>query len=664
MMAGDSMDLLTVKEFAVLKGCSEQHIRVLIANGEIKVQLADKAANNRKQYLIPVGSLPAELQRKYYGQLKRDAGVLPAPKEPKLKAQRPQRPFEEYSANEREEIALWTTILQTWQAARSEYPKKTEADPIILGMLKYQFRAVEISLDILYRKWAAYKAGDLDGLIDKRGGWNRGQTGIPKEVWDAFCYYYFDDRRPSLSMCYSYAIDWTKEFHPEHVQSIPTERTFRRAVDTQIPKAVVKYLREGEKACFDECMPYIERLYDELEANDYWIADNHTMDIISMRTDGTEVTHRMSITAFMDAKTGIITGYNITDNPCSQSTLLALRNGIGKFGAPRAILFDNGSEFLTHDVAGRGHRTRKSQSLIDDPPTVLARLGIEAHFALVRNAKAKPIERMFGTFKGTISKLMDGYCGGTIMERPESLKYKLKKGMIPLDSQLRQLVGELIEGGYNEGMYGGKDKAGKGLRRIEFWEQSIRNRTLRKATEDDLNLLLARSTRYQKIKRNGVYIEICGEKLWYTSDDAWLHLDEEVYVRYDPADLCSVRIYDKATDKRRFVWQMSLETAILFNAQPDEVATAQERVSSTKKAVRQMAKGIRDGLSSEQRIDMLDLAVRKAHLAKEGRILQLPKRIEPIRPNEEPLQQVVGNDHEVVVDMAKMNRNAGKNRIR
>lgn len=46
---------------------------------------------------------------------------------------------------------------------------------------------IDISTDILYRKYAAFKNGDIEGLIDKRGGWNKGHTDIPKHILDAFC---------------------------------------------------------------------------------------------------------------------------------------------------------------------------------------------------------------------------------------------------------------------------------------------------------------------------------------------------------------------------------------------------------------------------------------------------------------------------------------------
>ncbi|MDE6035459.1 MAG: transposase family protein [Ruminococcus sp.] len=99
----------------------------------------------------------------------------------------------------------------------------------------------------------------------------------------------------------------------------------------------------------------VRLMYDNLEANDCWIADTHTFDIQSYDENGN--IHLLYLTAFLDAKSGVMTGWNITESPDSQSTILALRHGIMRFGVTKCIYVDNGREFLTHDIGGKGHRT-------------------------------------------------------------------------------------------------------------------------------------------------------------------------------------------------------------------------------------------------------------------------------------------------------------------
>lgn len=92
---------------------------------------------------------------------------------------------------------------------------------------------------------------------------------------------FLTENKPSISRCYLLAQEWCKEFYPELVEKIPVERTFRRHVENDVLEAIKIYMRDGEKAMKDKCLPYIQRMYDNLNANDVWIADNHTLDIIS-----------------------------------------------------------------------------------------------------------------------------------------------------------------------------------------------------------------------------------------------------------------------------------------------------------------------------------------------------------------------------------------------
>lgn len=658
------MNCLTAKEVAKLKGCSIQNIRQLASSGKLhaQVSLNDK---NRKKYIFPIETLPEDLRQKYYASIASDGPPVPKEKPEKKEKPAEHKPFEAYNQEEREEIMQWCEILEIWQQKRNRFESKVEGDRNVVGYLKCEHPDKQISIDILYRKYAVYKAGDFGGLLDGRGGWNRGKSAVPGILFDQFLWYYLDDRQPSVSVCYRAAIDAAREFYPELVAQVPSEQSFRRKLKKEVPEAVVKYLRKGEKACFDSSAPYIERLYDQIEANDVWIADNHTWDVMVMRDDGSEVVHRMYLTAFLDAKSGVLTGWNVTDNPCSDSTIFALRHGILRHGIPKVCYFDNGTEFLTYDIAGRGHRTRKSQRDVPKPETILAKLGIEMKNAIVRNAKAKPIERTFYTLKEHISKLMTGYCGGKPSERPESLKRQLKNGSIPVDSEFRKDIDALIEGQYNQEAYGGSEQKYKGMTRLEVWNESIQNTIQRIASEDDLNLMLMRTTRYQKVKRNGVCIEIAGEKLWYSNADTWQHVGDEVYVRYDPTDLKTVRVYDV---EDRFLYTCQVEPALLLNFIEDDkaaLADANEIVRSRKKAIRNYAKGITDRLPAEYKIDMLDLSIRKAKLAREGVNIAQSSVIEPIRidPTKETdhlqeLPMASGADNVVSIDIERMNARA------
>ena len=655
------MDYLTVKEVAELKGCSERYVQRLCKSGKIEFALYFDANNQQQSYSIPISALPDELQQRYYKRQRSDAGLLPEVKEKKKTAAKEQRSFDELTADERAEVNVWTGILKEWQGLRNGYNgSKVEFDKLYIGKCQIEHPDIKVSKDILYRKWSAYRENDMEGLIDKRGAWNKGKSTIPAQIWDFFLWCWLDENQPTASLCYRNTIDWTEEFYPELVSQIPTERSFRRQIDRDVKYAIQVLMREGEKAFNDRCAPYAMRMYESLEANDCWIADNHTFDVISV--DG-ETKHRLYLTAFTDAKSGVMTGWNITDAPSAQSTILALRHGIMRFGIPKCIYVDNGREFLNISFGGRGHRARKSMDDQPEPPAILKRLGIEMRNAIVRNARAKPIERTFRTVKEQFSKLFSGFCGGTILERPESLKYRIRNGKIPRDYELRDVFDAWIDGEYNCQNYGGSESCYKGMSRIDVWNKTIKES--RQANPADLNLMLMCTTRAQKIKRDGVYITIAGEKLWYmNTEETVMNLRHEVFVRYDPADLSSVRIYDAATDKFMFEWQLADKLMLEYlENDVQKVADAQEKIKMTTKFVKEQAAGITASLINEQRMTLIEMTVNKAQKNKKDKFrIEMPNKIIPVMAKEEPIEEkiAVGTDNPTVYDLKRIIRNAAK----
>jgi len=656
-----NVDYLTVKEVAELKSCSKRYIQRLIKNGKMVSEQTNNIYNNQPCYIIPVTALPEDLQAKYYAKLKKEIAMPELKETPESKPEkkvRTSRTFEKLSDQERQQLNFWCELLQEWQSRRAKYKSKTEFDKNFIGECRLKYDDIEISTRTLYRKWAAYTQNDYDGILGVRGGWNRGKSTIPEPVWNTFLWYWFDENRPSTSFCYRHTLDWTEEFYPEFLDNFPSEMAFRRRIEKDVSVSLKTLMRDGEKAFNDRCSPYIVRMYDELEANDCWIADNHTFDIQSV---GNETIHRLYLTAFLDAKSGVLVGWNITENPDSQSTILALRHGISRFGIPKYIYVDNGREFLVRDFGGKGHRTRKKDFENPEiiPPTILQRLGIEMRNAIVRNAKAKPVERTFCTVKNQFSKMFTGFCGGTILERPECLKRRIKNGQLPRDYEVREVFDAWIDGDYNLQQYGGSESCFKGMTRLDVWNKTCR--AVRKANESDLNLMLMRTSRKQKIKRNGVCITVCGEQLWFMKQPQTIeNLEKEVYVRYDPADLRTVRIYEARTDKYLFTWELADNLLVDYlTEKKEEIADAESFIRTTNRFIREQAKGISYELTNEQRISILDMTVRKARANRDNNfIINMPRNIIPVMANEEPEQRMAVGAESVTIDLKKMRRNS------
>lgn len=665
------MIYLTVKELAELRGCTVRTIQKQIENGKWKHEVTVNEKDVKK-YLIPLTELSEELQVKYYTQtnnktdalLRREADEIKDTVssnlyiEEKSVDNKVKKGFEEYTALERERINMWRDIVNEWQAFRNNYCNKGQADKDFVYCKRVEFMQkgieLKISKDILYKKHKFIKNNDFDGLLENRGKYKRENTVLTEQMKTVFSYYYFNQNKMQLSKCVGHVREWYDMHYPDEVDSIPSYNTFNRYAKT-IPKAVVRYLREGEKVAFDSATPYIMRMYDEIEANDVWVADCHTIDVTSQDEDGKK--HRLYIVAFLDAKSGVLAGWFVTDRICADSTIMALRNAIERFGIPKVVYFDNGREFLTYDLAGKGHRGKKN-NIVETPPTIIQRLGIEMTNAIVRNAKAKPIERTFYTFKETVSKLFDTYTGGHVLERPEDYNKRVKNGDTVFDKDLKEYINLIVDGIYNVEPYGGCESQYKGMSRVDVWNKSIQKTIYRTATEQDLNLMLLRSSKYQKVKRNGVFITINGVKLNYCNDTTWTMLDEEVYVRYNPNDPSSVRLYNKE-DKYLDTVKLANDLMVGYMDTAEEIAKGQEFSGNVKRNIKNMAKSLTANMDSSEKIDVIDLAIRKAKRQIGDSKPIIPKTIQIVQANEEmELPKAVGET--VMIDLATMIENNTK----
>ena len=646
------MVYLTTKEVADVKGISERYVQRLASTGVFLSKL-QPTPNNRKRFLIPITELSEEEQLRYYR-----SQNLPVPEDllpqKQTKASRPRRTLEQFTADQREEIAEWMRIIKEWEdyCARSKLQKVAATDRFV-QIQQHTRPDMRISKGILYRKKASLKDDDLAGLLDNRGSWKKGSTTIPDVAWECFMSFYLDEAQHSIAACLEYTEMWLRQEAPQYLP-LPSYASFYRRVQTEIPEPLEIMGREGMKAFRDRCAPYIRRTYESMASNEWWIADNHTFDVMTQGANGQ--IHRLYLTAFFDARSGIFTGCYVTSAPSSQATLIALRKGILKYGIPENIYVDNGREFLTRDVGGLGHRQKKSTKDDFTPPPVFERLGIHMTNAIVRNAKAKIIERRFRDVKERLSKLFSTYTGGNVLEKPERLKSVLKRGDIPTDEDFTHAVEDVLTYYMNERAYSGAVCADKGKTRTEVYRDHLYER--RVAVEADLNLMLMRSTRSQKVGRRGVHLTIAGERINYFNDELILnHFDESVYCRYDPENIAEVRIYD-LEDNFIMTAPADNEAVLEYGASQEAVAQALRKVKSFEKLTRAELKAT--AITSLGKKTALELVLATAEENKANANDFSPKVIRLHRADEHPtaMKQAVGQT--VIIDKEKMIRNLEK----
>ena len=253
--AGDNLPVLTmagyerqVKEMAVtlssqevaaLTGKTERTVRRWAESGKIP---AERVLNkfNSPEYLFSLDALEPHLQQKYFDGLK----LTPSP-EVAQTLTKEAKPLDTYSIEEQEEIAFWLRLVKQWQGYRNKPgANKTEVDANFVQWCKLEYPERAISVDTLYRRWNAVRDNDLDGLIDKRGKWKKGKSSIPDPMWQAFLYFYLDERQHPLKKCYEYTKLEMQTSFPELVGDMPSYTTFYRRAQADIPEPL-KVLGRG-----------------------------------------------------------------------------------------------------------------------------------------------------------------------------------------------------------------------------------------------------------------------------------------------------------------------------------------------------------------------------------------------------------------------------------
>lgn len=207
----------------------------------------------------------------------------------------------------------------------------------------------------------------------------------------------------------------------------------------------------------------------------------------------------------------------------------------------------------------------------------------------------------------------------------------------------------------NEKPYSGAVSADGGKTRMQVYKEQLKEK--RVASETDLNLMLMRSTRSQKVTRRGVHLTIAGEKVDYFNDELILnHLGESVYCRFDPEDISTVRIYD-LEDNYIMTAPVDNDAVLAYGSSKEAVGQALRKVKSFEKLTKQELKAT--AVTAFGKRTALELVLAAAEENKANAEEVNPKVISVHRADEEPaeIKQAVGQNNIVIIDKARMIKN-------
>ena len=217
-----------------------------------------------------------------------------------------------------------------------------------------------ISADTIERWYYKYKAKGFDGLIPQR----RVDLGTSRKV--------------------SYEIYLKIE---ELINQYPRLRAmdiYRELIKSEISPKMCSYdtvnriYRKIKTKTLDEQTK--ERLRYECKfSNDVWCADSSVGPYLYTGNERI----RLTIIAFIDDATRLITGCKIYDSDNTVNLIATLKSAVGTYGKPKVLNMDNGRNYRSNQMS-----------------LIAARVGISLHYNPIKTPQSKAkIERFFRTLK-------------------------------------------------------------------------------------------------------------------------------------------------------------------------------------------------------------------------------------------------------------------------
>lgn len=488
------LEWLTVKESAALLEISDRAVRKSVENNIYISQYVDGiGGNSGKQLLIALESLPQEAQDRYHKRvLKENTAAYTNP------------------GKHIEDAEFKASVVKSYLNSHLDCSK---------FLRKYnEEHETSITLKQLYSWRDKFRTRGVEGLIDKRGGHNRGHSSVPDDAWEFFKAAYLSQDRRTFEWCYRE----TKKQFPE----IPSLQAFKTRYGT-IPEATVILERFGKEA-YKALTPYYERDPACLDSNDIWFSDHTPLDIL-VNVEGK--LRRVTLTLWTDAHSRKLLSWIVrAQAPNTDIVKQTLGEAIKLHGVPKEVYVDNGKDYRAKDGLDN-----------DNNYSMAHLLGINTIYATAYHGQAKTIERFFKTLEDQFSKQFKTYIGRNAQDRPERTKKKndaqLLK-MAPTFIELKQKLEDYFAK-FNETAHGGKGMDGLSPNEV-YYRDLKEKREISEANMDGFRLLCGRNKVYT-VQRNGLRVN---DATFYNMELVLRYSKQKVRVFYDPANIDEITVTD------------------------------------------------------------------------------------------------------------------------
>lgn len=421
---------------------------------------------------------------------------------------------------------------------------------------------------------------------------------MSEDAWAMFKADFLRLEKPASMACYQRVMqagvskDW----------ELPSEATFRRRIEREIPLTVRTLLREGEHALM-RLYPAQKRSVLDMHALEWINGDGYEHNVFVLWPDG-EIA-RPKTWFWHDIYSRKYLAYRVDKTEHTDQLILSFGDVVEQYGIPAHVTIDNtraaANKYLTGGVSNR-YRFKIKE---DDPLGLLPTLGCQVHWTSVINGRghgqAKPVERSFGW--GGLSEYCDkhpafagAYTGHNPTAKPENYGSKA----IPLETFLAVLEQVVLEINATKGR---RTEVCNGILSYDqAFERSYATAPIRKATAEQRRLWLLSAEGVRVAHGGSIQLDagagVGMGKNRYHAEELYQHIGQKVIARFDPQALHD-RVYAYTLDNK-FIAEAACISAVGFG----DTQAAREHARNRKT----MIKATKVAAKAEQKMTALEAA--------------------------------------------------------
>lgn len=357
------------------------------------------------------------------------------------------------------------------------------------------------------------------------------------DAWNILKSDFLRPERPSFSSCYRRMMMVAQD---QKLEPIPSERSLRRRLDLEVPKAAQIMARDGKDKA-KQLFPSQQRSVAGLHAMEIVNTDGHKLDLF-VRVPWSASPVRLTLIGIQDVYSRKVLSWTLAES----ETWEAVRTCIGSMienndGAiPYHIYMDNGRAFASKMISG-GAKTRNRFKITEDEVAgLLKTLDIVPHFVKPYSGQSKPIERAWRDLAEEISKhpSMSGCYTGN---KPDAKPENYGSSAVPLEALQKHVAACIDE---HNSRSGRKTETAKGTSFNQAFAASLANpSTIVRYTSTAQRALWMLSAVAITARKPDGAIHMHGNRYWNAELNQWI--GKKLTVRFDPADLHKpIKVYD------------------------------------------------------------------------------------------------------------------------